>query len=87
MKRPWRDSFHPEITTTLGHDENGVPVKVSADEVIRPETSVEGLSKLRPVFDPRNGTITAGNSSAISDGASSLLLTSESFAKEMRIPL
>ena len=78
--------FHPEITTTLGHDENGVPVKVSADEVIRPETSVEGLSKLRPVFDPRNGTITAGNSSAISDGASSLLLTSESFAKEMRIP-
>ena len=80
--------FHPEITTTLGHDENGVPVKVSADEVIRPETSVEGLSKLRPVFDQENGTITAGNSSAISDGASSprFFPTSESFAKEMRIP-
>lgn len=75
--------FSTEITTTLGHDENGVPVKVSKDEVIRPETTEEGLAKLRPVFDPRNGTITAGNSSAISDGASSLLLTSEKFAKEM----
>ena len=42
--------FKTEITTTLGHDENGVPVKVSKDEVIRPETTEEGLAKLRPVF-------------------------------------
>ncbi len=77
--------FNSEIAPTLGHDKNGVPVKVTRDEVIRPETSKEGLAQLRAVFDPRNGTITAGNSSAISDGASSLLLTSESFAKEMSL--
>ena len=40
----------------------------SYDEVIRPETTVEALSTLRPAFDPVTGTVTAGTSSALSDG-------------------
>lgn len=74
--------FKDEIAPILGHDAEGVLKKCDFDEVIRPETSLEGLSKLRPVFDPKNGTITAGNSSAISDGASVLLLTSSRFAEK-----
>ncbi|MEE2787101.1 MAG: acetyl-CoA C-acyltransferase FadA [Myxococcota bacterium] len=63
-----------ELVATQGHDTDGIPVLVQHDEVIRPETTVEALSKLRPVFDPKGGTVTAGNSSAISDGAAAVLL-------------
>src|SRR5690554_3792822 len=61
--------FAAEILPINGHDQNGVLKKFSNDEVIRPETTVEALAGLRPVFDPANGTVTAGTSSAISDGA------------------
>lgn len=74
--------FKDEIAESHGHTQEGALTKSAVDEVIRPETNMEGLSKLRPVFDPRNGTITAGNSSAISDGASALILTSSSFAEQ-----
>ena len=53
-----------EIIAIEGHDANGFKVKCSVDEVIRPETTLEGLKGLRPVFDPKNGTVTAGTSSA-----------------------
>lgn len=75
--------FDNEISPITGHDKEGVFKRFTTDEVIRPETNLKGLSQLRPVFDPKNGTITAGNSSAISDGASALLLTSSSFANKM----
>jgi acetyl-CoA C-acetyltransferase len=52
----------------------GEPIDVSEDEGIRPETTPESLAKLKPAFDPE-GTITAGNSSQISDGACALLIT------------
>ncbi|NOH97770.1 acetyl-CoA C-acyltransferase FadA [Vibrio sp. 99-70-13A1] len=68
--------FDNEIVPTLGHDAEGLPILVKHDEVIRPETTAESLSTLRPVFDPR-GTVTAGTSSALSDGASCLLVMSE----------
>ena len=71
-----------ELVPTLGHDADGLPILVDYDEVIRPETSVEGLSKLRPSFDPK-GSVTAGNSSAISDGASAMLIMSEAKAAEL----
>jgi acetyl-CoA acyltransferase len=71
-----------ELIPTLGHDADGLPILVDYDEVIRPETSVEGLGKLRPSFDPK-GSVTAGNSSAISDGASALLIMSEAKAAEL----
>ena len=47
------------------------------DEVVRADASMEALGSLRPVFNPKGGTVTAGNSSALSDGASCVLLMSE----------
>ena len=75
--------FKNEIVPTLGHDEKGVPKMFDYDEVIRPDTTLAGLAALKPVFDPRNGTITAGNASAISDGASALLVMSLERAKSL----
>jgi len=75
--------FANEIVPTNGHDADGVLVSLDYDEVIRPETTVAGLAGLRPAFDPVNGTVTAGTSSALSDGASAMLLMSESRAKSL----
>ena len=72
-----------EIVPTLGHDADGALIMVEHDEVIRPETTVETLSGLRPAFDPVNGTVTAGTSSALSDGASAMLVMSADKAKEL----
>ncbi|HEY3210612.1 MAG TPA: acetyl-CoA C-acetyltransferase [Actinomycetota bacterium] len=61
---------------------------VERDEHPRPETTIEGLAGLRPVFDAETGTITAGNSSGITDGAAALVLMSEARARaEGREPL
>ncbi|KZN35931.1 3-ketoacyl-CoA thiolase [Pseudoalteromonas luteoviolacea S2607] len=79
--------FAKEILPTEGHDEHGTPVLVEQDEVIRPETNLEGLSQLRPVFNPASGTVTAGTSSALSDGASAMLVMSESKAIELGLPI
>ncbi len=75
--------FKNEIVPTSGHDADGVLKRFDYDEVIRPETTVEGLASLKPAFDPVNGTVTAGTSSALSDGAAAMLLMSESRAKEL----
>jgi 3-oxoadipyl-CoA thiolase len=56
------------------------PVLVRVDEHPRPETTLEGLAKLKPIVRP-NGTITAGNASGVNDGACALLLASEAGAK------
>jgi len=64
------------------------PVVVDRDEHPRPETTIEALAGLRPVFDQETGTITAGNSSGITDGAAAIVLMSESRARaEGREPL
>lgn len=76
-------AWNNEILPIEGHDADGRLVKVDYDEVIRPESTVESLSKLRPVFDPVNGTVTAATSSAISDGASAMLVMSADKAKEL----
>ncbi|MDG6915406.1 MAG: acetyl-CoA C-acyltransferase [Nitrososphaerota archaeon] len=54
--------------------------KLEADECVRPDTTVEGLSRLKPAFAPR-GVLTAGNSSQLSDGASALVLAGEDAAE------
>lgn len=72
-----------EIVAIEGHDADGSLILVEHDEVIRPETTVEGLAALRPVFDPVNGTVTAGTSSALSDGASAMLVMSAEKAKAL----
>ena len=75
--------FAKEIYPINGHNADGELVRVTEDEVIRPETIAEGLSQLRPVFDPANGTVTAGTSSALSDGAAAMLVMSADKAKEL----
>lgn len=65
------------------------PVEVSpgkwvhADTIVRANTSLEALAKLRPAFDRQNGTLTAGNSTALTDGAASVLIMSEEKAREL----
>ena len=75
--------FANEIVPTEGHNAEGILTRYDFDEVIRPETTVATLAALRPAFDPVNGTVTAGTSSALSDGASAMLLMSESHAKSL----
>ncbi|MGB3724888.1 MAG: acetyl-CoA C-acyltransferase FadA [Glaciecola sp.] len=72
-----------EIVSVEGHDAAGMLTLVEQDEVIRPETTTETLAGLRPVFDPVNGSVTAGTSSAISDGASAMLIMSGERAKAL----
>ncbi len=72
-----------EIVATEGHSVNGALQLMKHDEVIRPDCTVEGLAGLRPVFDPANGTVTAASASALSDGASAMLVMSASKAKAL----
>ncbi|WP_111656057.1 acetyl-CoA C-acyltransferase FadA [Isoalcanivorax indicus] len=72
-----------EIVPIEGHDANGFKVLCEIDEVIRKDASLEGMQSLKPVFDPRSGTVTAGTSSALSDGASALLVMSAERAQAL----
>ena len=64
-------------------DSKEVDYTVTKDECNRPDTTIEGLASLKPVFDPENGSVTAGNSSQLSDGASVTLVMSEEKALEL----
>lgn len=75
--------FANEIVAIEGHDDNGFKTLIETDEVIRPETSLETLATLRPAFDPKGGTVTAGTSSALSDGASAMLMMSAAKAQAL----
>jgi acetyl-CoA acyltransferase len=75
--------FAREIVGIEGHDANGFLVMCEIDEVIRPETTLAALAALPPAFDPKGGTVTAGSSSAISDGASAMLVMSAERAKAL----
>jgi acetyl-CoA C-acetyltransferase len=57
------------------------------DQNLRPDSSVEKLAKLKPVFGGSDGTMTAGNSTPLSDGASAVLLASEEWAKKRGLPV
>ncbi|KZE41453.1 acetyl-CoA C-acetyltransferase [Microbacterium sp. T32] len=73
--------FDAEIVPVSIPQRKGEPVVVTADEGIRPETTVEILGKLRAAF-AEGGSITAGNASPISDGASAVVLTTRAVAEE-----
>ena len=64
-------------------DSKEVDYTVDKDECNRPGTTMEALAGLKPVFDPENGSVTAGNSSQLSDGASVTLVMSEDKALEL----
>ena len=65
--------------------EKEVDTVVDKDSCNRPETTLEGLASLNPVFDPENGSVTAGNSSQLSDGASVTLVMSEGKAQDLGV--
>lgn len=75
--------FDHEIIPIEGHDEDGNRILLEQDEVIRPETTVDVLAGLKPVFVPKVGTVTAGTSSAFSDGASGMLVMSAAKAEAL----
>lgn len=79
--------FANEILPTEGHAPDGTLFMLDSDEVIRAETTTASLAELRPVFDPANGTVTAGTSSALSDGASAMLIMSEDKAIELGLTI
>ena len=79
--------FDDEIVTVDVAQPKGDPVTIHADEGPRPDTSLEKLAKLRPAFR-EGGTVTAGNSSQLNDGAACLVVCSEERARELgREPL
>ncbi len=74
--------FAEEIVAVPVPQRKGDPILVDTDERPRRDTTLEGLARLRPAFR-KNGTVTAGNSSGVNDGAAALLLTSDARAKEL----
>lgn len=75
--------FQNEIVGIEGHNADGYKVLCDIDEVIRPDANIESFRALRPVFDPKGGTVTAATSSALSDGASAMLLMSAERAQSL----
>ncbi|TEU25012.1 acetyl-CoA C-acyltransferase FadA [Alkanindiges illinoisensis] len=76
--------FANEIIGVEGHNADGFKVLCEIDEVIRPDANLESFAALRPVFDPsKAGTVTAATSSALSDGASAMLLMSAERAQSL----
>lgn len=75
--------FAEEIVPVVYTDRKGNEIVVDTDEHPRPDTTLEKLAKLKPLFE--NGTVTAGNASGVNDGASVLLLMSAEKAKELGV--
>ncbi|MCS7250060.1 MAG: acetyl-CoA C-acetyltransferase [candidate division WOR-3 bacterium] len=76
--------FNEEIIPIVIPQKKGEPIIVKEDEGPRPDTSLEKLAQLKPVFKP-DGTVTAGNASQISDGAAAVVVASEDFVKEYKL--
>jgi acetyl-CoA C-acetyltransferase len=74
--------FADELTPVSIPQRKGDPIVVDSDEGVRPGTSAESLGGLRPAFS-KDGTITAGNASQISDGAAAVVVMSKSKAEEL----
>jgi acetyl-CoA C-acetyltransferase len=74
--------FDAEVTPVEIPQRKGDPISFAEDEGIRPDTTAESLAKLRPAFD-KAGTITAGSSSQISDGAAAVVVMSKEKAEEL----
>jgi len=75
--------FADEIIPIEGHNQDGFKTLIETDEVIRENVTAESLGDLKPAFVPKVGTVTAGSSSAISDGASAMLVMSGAKAREI----
>ncbi len=78
--------FVEEIVPICIPQRKGDPIIVEHDEQIRPNSTVEGLAKLRPAFT-KNGTVTAGNASTLNDGAAMVIVTSKEKAEQLGLPV
>lgn len=75
----WTEGFYADLV---------VPFEgATRDNNVRADTSLEKLAKLRPAFDKQNGTLTAGNSTPLTDGASAVLLASEDWVQKNNLPV
>jgi acetyl-CoA C-acetyltransferase len=75
----WRDGFYSDLVVDFA----GLKI----DNNIRQDTTPQKLAKLRPTFDPQGGTLTAGNSTPLTDGSSAVLLASEEWAAKRDLPV
>ncbi len=75
----WDSGFFDDLVTGHGG--------VLRDNIVRPDTSLEKLGSLKPVFDRKTGTLTAGNSTTLTDGAAAVLLASEEWARANDLPV
>ena len=75
--------FIDEIIPVWGRDDDDQRVQVTSDQCIRSDTNLEALSALKPAFMPGMGTVTAGNSSPLNDGAAAMLVMSAERANEL----
>jgi len=75
--------FKDEIIPVWGLNESGERALIEVDQCVRPDCSMESLAALKPAFMPGMGTVTAGNSSPLNDGAAALLLMSRTRAAEL----
>ena len=78
-----RGDFEREIVPVFGREENGERFLVTTDQCIRPDTTLAALAALPPAFMPRGGTVTAGNSSPLNDGAAAMLIMSDEKAGDL----
>ncbi|MCZ8130052.1 MAG: acetyl-CoA C-acetyltransferase [Steroidobacteraceae bacterium] len=78
--RAWAEGFHADLVVPF--------MGLQRDDNVRADTSLEKLAKLKPVFDRSgSGTLTAGNSTPLTDGASAVLLASEAWARARNLPV
>ena len=83
----WKNGvFDDEVVPVTIPQRKGDPIVVSADEGVRGDTTAESLGKLRPAFS-KDGTITAGSASQISDGAAAVVVMSKAKAEELGLEL
>ncbi|WP_062377842.1 acetyl-CoA C-acetyltransferase [Demequina pelophila] len=79
LARAWDEGFFDDLVTPY--------LSLARDGIMRPDSSMEKLAKLKPAFGGPEGTMTAGNSTALSDGAAAVLLASAEYAEENHLPV
>ncbi|MEW6430844.1 MAG: thiolase family protein [Myxococcota bacterium] len=79
-----KDEIAPITVTVFDDQGKASQVTVSDDTILRPDTQLEGLAKLKPAFDAK-GTVTAGNASPLTDGAGAAVVMSEAKAKALGV--
>jgi acetyl-CoA C-acetyltransferase len=75
----YESGFFDDLTTTFNNQ--------SRDGVLRADSTLEKLASLKPAFDRENGTLTAGNSTSLTDGSAAVLLASEEWAEQHNLPV